>query len=519
MSSSSAGRSAVLSELDQLVEDLTGSRALAARAFAAEMFFFERVGGVVEERERERAVRDGNGAVIASSQLGMREVYAEVAAALRLSEWQVARKVSQAWSLTHRFYQTLCEASDGRIWPEHATLIAETGAVIEDDQVRRQYEAVALDMAGEMTPAQLRPALSGLVSRLDPEGTQQRVRDAVKRRRVTVRELEPGLARITADLPTAQGVGIVNRLQEMADQLYEQNAADRAQAQAQAEAADANADANAGADPNGDRADADANADADPNSDRANADTDTDSDGVADGGSDDAESGEAESEEAGSGEAGSGEVVFDERTRSQIMADVFCDLLLTNIPDGHGTTEQARENLGAITGTVQVTIPARTLTGETVGGGEVVGFGAIDDDTARDLAGTARVWTRVFTDPCTGVPTSVDRYRPSKRQRLLLRVRDEHCRFPGCRRPAHKCDIDHTTAYADGGTTCLCNLAHLCKRHHTLKHETDWTVIQLPGGILEWTAPTGRIHHTRPPGTVRFQPITANALARDPAPF
>nr|WP_274636972.1 HNH endonuclease signature motif containing protein [Microbacterium bovistercoris] len=492
MSSSSAGRSAVLSELDEIIDHLAGSRERAASAFAAEMFFFERVAGVVEERERERAAGD-DGAVTASSQLGMREVYAEVAAALRLSEWQVARKVSQAWSLTHRFYETLCEASDGRIWPEHATLIAETGAVIEDDQVRRQYEAVAVDMAGEMTPAQLRPALSGLVSRLDPEGTQQRVRDAVKRRRVTVRELEPGLARLTADLPTTQGVGIVNRLQAMADQLYEQNQADRAQAEAAAAAADANADASAGADPNS----------------------------VADGGSDDAES----------EEAGSGEVVVDERTRSQIMADVFSDLLLTNIPDGHGTTEQARENLGAITGTVQVTIPASTLTGQTVGGATVVGFGAIDDQTARDLAGAARVWTRVFTDPCTGVPTSVDRYRPSKRQRLLLRVRDQHCRFPGCRRPAHKCDIDHTLAYAEGGQTCLCNLAHLCKRHHTLKHETDWTVIQLPGGILEWTAPTGRIHHTRPPGTVRFQPVAlitdeprhrheiSHALARDPAPF
>nr|WP_274636756.1 HNH endonuclease signature motif containing protein [Microbacterium bovistercoris] len=452
MSSSSAGRSAVLSELDQLVEDLTGSRERAASAFAAEMFFFERVAGVVEERERERAVRDGNGAVTASSQLGMREVYAEVAAALRLSEWQVARKVSQAWSLTHRFYETLCEASDGRIWPEHATLIAETGAVIEDDQVRRQYEAVALDMAGEMTPAQLRPALSGLVSRLDPEGTQQRVRDAVKRRRVTVRELEPGLARITADLPTVQAVGAYNRVQQMATDLYEQNQTDQAAAQA-----DAGVDA--------------------------------------------------------------GGLVFDERTRSQIMADVFSDLLLTNIPDGHGATDQARENLGAITGTVQVTIPAGTLTGQTVGGATVVGFGAIDDDTARDLAGAARAWTRVFTDPCTGVPTSVDRYRPSKRQRLLLRVRDEHCRFPGCRRPAHKCDVDHTLAYAEGGQTCLCNLAHLCKRHHTLKHETDWVVIQLPGGILEWTAPTGRTHHTRPPGTVRFEPIAAHALARDPAPF
>ncbi|UUT35272.1 HNH endonuclease signature motif containing protein [Microbacterium elymi] len=452
--------------MDDLVEDLTESRMLGARAFAAEMFFFERAAGLVVRREQERAAQAGDGAVTSSSQWGMRELFAELAAALHLSEWQVARKVSMGWTLVHRFFETLCQASEGRISPEHATLIGETGAVIEDDQVRREYEAVALDMAGELTPAQLRPALSGLVSRLDPEGTQRRVRDAVKRRKVTVRELEPGLARVTADVPTTQGVGIVTRITEIADQLFTQNQTDRAESEAAAPAG------------------------------------------------------------AGDGD-GSGEVVVDERTRSQIMADVFSDLLLTNVPDGHGATEQARENLGAIVGTVQVTIPASTLTGETVGGSEVVGFGAIDDEVARDLAGAARAWTRVFTDPCTGVPTSVARYRPSKRQRLLLRVRDEHCRFPGCRRPAHKCDVDHTLAYADGGTTCLCNLAHLCKRHHTLKHETDWVVIQLPGGILEWTAPTGRIHHTRPPGTVRFEPIALiadeprhrHALARDPAPF
>ncbi|UUT34899.1 HNH endonuclease signature motif containing protein [Microbacterium elymi] len=223
--------------------------------------------------------------------------------------------------------------------------------------------------------------------------------------------------------------------------------------------------------------------------------------------------------------------VLDERTQTQIMADVFCDLLLTSVPDGHGATDQARTALGVITPTVQVTIPATTLAGTTIGGAAVAGFGPIDDDTAKQLAGAAPAWIRVFTDPCSGVPISVDRYRPRAQQKLFLQVRDQQCRFPGCRRPAKKCDIDHAIAYAEGGPTCLCNLEHLCERHHTVKHETDWFVEQLGGGILRWTAPTLRTHITRPPGTVRFE-LTAlldpdpkhrhairQGLERDPAPF
>ncbi|GAA3767602.1 hypothetical protein GCM10022240_19980 [Microbacterium kribbense] len=461
------GLSPAISELDELVDHLTRSRARAGSAFAAEMFFFERVPALVARREQERAARDGSGALTHSSQLGMREVFAEIGAGLRLSEWQVARKASLAWSLTHQFYETLCQASCGEISPEQATLIADTGAVIGDDAVRRQYEAVGLDMAAEMTPGRLGPALAGLVTRLDPDGTAQRVRAAVARRKVTVRELEPGLARVIADVPTAQGVGIVNRLRDMATELHGQNTAEQAEAEAAAEGtAGAGAVSDAGA--NG-AADPDATADtgqeaADPDGAAAAGNTDTDSD------------------------SGAGGPVCDERTHTQIMADIFCDLLLTSVPDGHGATGQARDALGAIRATVQVTLRASTLAGQTSGGSAVLGFGPVGDDTA------------------SGVPISVDRYRPSKRQRLFLQVRDVQCRFPGCRRPAQKCDIDHTRGHADGGPTGLCNLAHLCTRHHTLKHDTDWTVQQLPGGILIWTAPTGRTHTTRPPGTVRFGP-------------
>lgn len=498
--STSAGLSPAISELDEIVDLLARSRERAASGFAAEMFFFARVADLCDRRERERAARSA-GAITSTSQLGMREVFAEIGAALRLSEWQVARKVSIAWTLTSRFSETLCDASCGRISPEHATAIGDAGVSIEDDAVRREYEAVALDMALEMTPSQLKPALEGLVVRLDPEGTERRVHEAMARRRVTVRTLEPGLSRISADVPTAQGVGVYNRLHAIATELIGQNAAERAEAaRAAGDAAPRGATADAGAS------------------------------GKA--GSADAARGAGGSEDAGANAGADADAsAFDERTHAQIMADVLCDLLLTGVPTGHGATEQARDALGAITATVQVTVPAAALAGMTVGGAAATGFGPIDDDTAKRLAGMAPTWTRVFTDPCRGVPLSVDRYRPSKRQRLFLQLRDEQCRFPGCRRIAQKSDIDHTIPYAEGGPTCLCNLEHLCTRHHTLKHDTDWSVEQLPGGVLRWTAPTRRVHLTRPPGTVRFDPVgtidldrhrdheSAHVLVRDPAPF
>jgi hypothetical protein len=229
---------------------------------------------------------------------------------------------------------------------------------------------------------------------------------------------------------------------------------------------------------------------------------------------------------AEAGGTGIGDTVADERTVQQIMADTALDLLLTSAPDGHGHTEKRRAELGAIQATVHITIPAATLTGTSTGGAGIIGAGQIDDDTARTLAGNADSWYRVFTDPTTGVPITVDKRRPCKAQKRLLRTRDETCRFPGCRRPARKSDIDHTTAVEHDGPTALWNLAHLCERHHphapsthrfalrgdlrargpTVKHHTDWHVQQLPGGVLQFTAPTRRTYRTRPPAAIRFIP-------------
>jgi len=86
-------------------------------------------------------------------------------------------------------------------------------------------------------------------------------------------------------------------------------------------------------------------------------------------------------------------------------------------------------------------------------------------------------------------------YRPSAALRHLIEIRHTSCVFPGCRRPAAQCDIDHTIAYKRGGKTCLCNLAPLCRHHHEVKQTTGWTLEQTSPGTLTWTTPAGR-HYT-----------------------
>ncbi|MEH0108125.1 DUF222 domain-containing protein [Tersicoccus sp. MR15.9] len=106
-------------------------------------------------------------------------------------------------------------------------------------------------------------------------------------------------------------------------------------------------------------------------------------------------------------------------------------------------------------------------------------------------------------------------YRIPDRVRRALAVRDRTCRFPGCRRAAEGCDIDHVVAWADGGPSDPDNLVHLCRRHHVLKHHSAWTVAadvaSAPSGTdeevslersgidrLVWTSPAGRHLVTTP---------------------
>lgn len=222
----------------------------------------------------------------------------------------------------------------------------------------------------------------------------------------------------------------------------------------------------------------------------------------------------------------------DPRSVDQIRADVLSDLLLTATPaldptahgDGPGV-------LGGIRAQVQVVVPVLALLGADEGPVDLVGRTPVDAETARCLAANAPSLSRVLTDPIDGTVVAVDRYRTPWPQRRFLRARDQHCRFPGCRRAAIRCEIDHTVDAARGGPTALWNLAHLCQRHHSMKQFTPWAVRQRGRGVLEWTSPTGRVYREDAPTPLvafvadavapptRTSPPGRNATAVVAAPF
>ncbi|HZB50409.1 MAG TPA: HNH endonuclease signature motif containing protein, partial [Mycobacteriales bacterium] len=162
--------------------------------------------------------------------------------------------------------------------------------------------------------------------------------------------------------------------------------------------------------------------------------------------------------------------------------------------DGSAT----RRRPAAVVATVHVTVPAATALGLDEQPGELAGHGPVPASMARRLAGTGS-WRKVTTDPESGVVTSVGRrtYTPAAALADLVRARDRTCRFPGCRQPARRCDLDHVVRWPDGPTDAA-NLAALCRHHHRLKHQTQWTVRAGPGADLEWIAPTGHRYVTSP---------------------
>jgi hypothetical protein len=153
-----------------------------------------------------------------------------------------------------------------------------------------------------------------------------------------------------------------------------------------------------------------------------------------------------------------------------------------------------------IRATVQMTVPALSALGVTDEPGELDGYGPIDPDTAARLAVTAPSMTRILTQPETGAVLSVGRgqYRVPADLARAVRLRDTTCRAPGCGRAARSCDLDHSVAWQDGGSTAIDNLACLCRHHHRLKHLPGWNLEHHPGGVLTWTTPDGRRHETRP---------------------
>jgi hypothetical protein len=119
-----------------------------------------------------------------------------------------------------------------------------------------------------------------------------------------------------------------------------------------------------------------------------------------------------------------------------------------------------------------------------------------------DLRGLADTATPVLTAAqIARLNRGAHSYVPSPAMKTAIRARDRHCRFPGCRRPALHCDIDHTIAFGlkTGGRTVYTNLGCICRFHHQVKQMPGWHLVQDQDGTFTWTDPGGRVFITRAP--------------------
>jgi hypothetical protein len=216
----------------------------------------------------------------------------------------------------------------------------------------------------------------------------------------------------------------------------------------------------------------------------------------------------------------------DPRRLHQLRADISADLLAGVDPTHAGAATPAPRK-GAIT--VQLGLATLAMLDDNPG--ELPGYGPVIADIARQTAtqlATTATWHFQILDHhastiAEGIlgPTArktiiglVDRtgYRPTAAQQNFINARDKTCRAPGCNRPAHRCDIDHTCDWICCQDATIWNMCALCRRHHMAKHLAGFTLRRGPHG-MDWTTPRGHrytvIHPNTNPPTILEQQFAA----------
>jgi hypothetical protein len=366
-------------DADELLTAVTGWERLLSIATAAQATALRRLDAAMTAEITElRGRRD-----LEATQ----EAVEEVALALRTSHRTATARLDLADRL-QALPATASSLRSGTLGVTHARVLVDALTGLEPalpEAVRARLDALLTQAAVErrLTPAQLRTRARRLVLTLDPHGSVQRRRQAVRGRDVSCRPDEHGMAWLSAYLPAPA-------------------------ARACADALTAHARAGLEADPD------------------------------------------------------------DGRGLGARRADALVNLVLTGHADGNPPHDAATP--ATVTVALNVTVPITALAGVSDEPGELTGHGPLDASTVRLLADTpGTVVRRLLTDPADGrlLQVGSTTYRPSAMLDRFVRLRDVTCRWPGCVRPAHSCDLDHVIPWPHGGTTAE-NLLALCRRHHRL---------------------------------------------------
>ena len=363
----------------------------------------------------------------------------DVAAALRLSGNTAQMRIDVARTLVNHLPNTCSALAMGEISSAHATVIAkETAAAIRDgisEFAIYQIEEKALAHAEFHTPGQVASKVRTTIAQLAPAEFEEVVDRARETRRVSCYNEADGMATVVAILPAQDAQTVMKSIEAYILTMNERDEVERA----------------------GNRgwvSDARSKGVNDAHSNGANAATSTWS------------------------------LLSADNKRADALTAILSSALAEKV-------DHVRPHRRPVT--VNVTIDLPTLLGLAENPGQLSGYGAIPASVARELASDA-TWKRFITDPQTGnlLDYGREKYEPPQALVDFLLARDRTCRFPGCRQPATRTDIDHAESWESGGETTPENLGLLCRRHHRLKTHGKWSLVSNVDGSCNWTSPSGK---------------------------
>ena len=122
------------------------------------------------------------------------------------------------------------------------------------------------------------------------------------------------------------------------------------------------------------------------------------------------------------------------------------------------------ERKAAADAVIHVLAEQATLDGSSDAPGYLPGFGILPAESVRDLANTATLKPMIVPTGAAPDPG----YRPSAKNADFIKWRDLTCRWPGCDKPAERCDLDHTEPWPFGPTHPSNNKPY-CRCHHLIK--------------------------------------------------
>ena len=400
----------------------------------------------------------------------------EIAAALRLSPATAQAKLDTARILVNELPATCAALASGEISAAHANVIARESAPLLrggiDRELIAQIEKSAIASAEFHTPAQVANKIRTAVARALPVECEESFARAHELRKVSCYPERDGMATVIALLsaPDAQSVmvAIERHLQRKDRQALHLISAQNSHDTDQNSATDQNTLSG-----NNDLATSSEignpwkidNRRADAFIEIINQYLTTD---IAD-------------------QAGADQTGADQTGADQTGADQTATLA------GNLSKQKKIKNINRKPISINVTVDLPTLLGIAENPAQLTGYGPIPASLARELAADGN-WQRFITDPRSGELLDLGRksYRPSQYLVDFLLARDRTCRFPGCRYPAHRSDIDHVTPWDEGGKTTPENLGALCRRHHRLKTHGGWKVTSASDGSCEWISPNGK---------------------------